>query len=176
MSENRRLIFASFPKHFTHSPYQRPIFVLYFTATLRFSTIQLTQFLSKQFSISTHILINLSSTLFLHLPDLIYVPCNLSILFFINFHTSFFCNLIPSSQHLTLCILLPFNCSVNIIIPQFIFGGFTPTLTEAHTSIAHSTIVFFTCSHTCLTLRSSFHSTLLLSRYLVYPFMYWCHF
>ena len=80
-------------------------------------------------------------TIFLPPFPLVYTPFNLSLLFFVNLHTSLFCNLIPNSQY-----LLSFNCS---LYPPYILGSLPPTLTEPHSSLALSTTAHFTCSHIC---------------------------
>ena len=99
----------------------------------------------------------------------IYTPLNLSLFFFVSFHTSFFCLFIASCQHLLPSNLLSTNYSFYFVILPQILWVLSPTFTESHTSLALSTFAHFTCSHMCLTLLSPFLSTLFPSRDLAYP-------
>ena len=117
--------------HFFLSLCQPPISILYSTATLHLSSFCITYLLPKQFPISIHILIHLPSKLFIYfLFALIYTPFNP--LFFVHFHTLFFCLFIASYQHLLPSNLLFLSSSFYLIIPPQYFGSFTP-LSLSHT-------------------------------------------
>ena len=83
---------------------QPPISIFYSAATFHMSSFRITNLLSEQFPISIHILIHLPSKLFIYfLFVLIYTPFNLSLLFSVRFHTSFFCPDIASYHIYMIC-------------------------------------------------------------------------
>ena len=113
-----------------------PRSILYFTAALHLNPIYFTHLVPKQLSIFTHILNHFlfKICLFTYFVPLIYTLFNLSLLFFINFHS---CNLILSSQDIRPCFLIFFQKQpMSHHSTTHFFGGFPPSLLS-HTPLLH---------------------------------------
>ena len=112
--------------HFILSLCQPPIYIFYSAATLQLPSFRITHLLLKQFPISIHILFHLPSKLFIYfLFALIYIPFNISLLFFVRFHTSFFCLFVARCQHFLSSSLFSLNCSFYLSV--------SPQLSLSHT-------------------------------------------
>ena len=105
------------PLDFILSQCQPPISILYFSETLYLPSFCITHFLPKIFPISIHILIHIPSKLFINfLFVLIYASFNLTLFYFVSFHTSFFCLFIASYQHLLPSIFLSYKHNFYLMV------------------------------------------------------------